>query len=259
MRLINIIENRLQALEADLVALKGFSVEVLQTLSNTYPLIDEYIYQNGKICLKEVHAGRMLQVLLAMESPSICDYESLVLLCQNISNLDVLGKKIVVLENNLYDLYPNPSNEDIPDFDIDEFESADPNVPLYAVYYSYAVKENACTLIQYIDVYSHNLPTLPLIIHADPSIVRLNESQSKAIIPELTPRLLGTLLSDISENAVKEYCTEFLINLEYINIDKLGVLAGLGNIIGKQFHFFTYPERQTVNPREELKDILKQV
>lgn len=259
MKFINIIENRLRALEADLVALKGFPVEILQTLSHTYTLIDEYIYQNSRICLKEVHAGRMLQSILALTSPSICAYESLFMLCQNISNLGVLGKKIVVLENNLYDLYPNPSNEDIPDFDLDEFESADPHAPLYASYYSYAVKGSSGTLIHYIDVSSHDLPTFPLIKLAVPSIVRLNESQSKALLPELTPRLLDTLLSDITENDVKEYRTEFLINPEYVNIEKLGVLAGLGNIIGKQFYFFTYPERKTIIPRAELKDILKLV
>lgn len=259
MILINIIENRLKDLDADLVVLKGFPVKVLQTLSNTYPLIDEYIYQNGKICLKDVHAGKMLQALLAMVSPSICAYESLVLLCQNVSNLDVLDKKIVVLENNLYDLFPNPSNEDIPDFDIDEFECADSNVPLYAAYYSYAVKGSAGTLIQYIDVCSQKILVLTLINPADPSIIRLNESQSKARLAKLTPSLLDILISDITENDVKEYCTEFIINPEYINIEKLKVLAGLGNIIGRQFHFFTYPERQTVNPREELKEILKQV
>ena len=259
MRLINIIENRLQTLDTDLVVLKGFPVDVLLSLSRTYPLIDEYIYRNGKICLEKIHAGKTLNALLALDSPSICAYESLVLLCQNVSNLDVLGKKIVVLENNLYNLYPNPSNEDIPDFDIDEFEGADTNAPLYAVFYSYAEKRSTGTYIQYIDANSHNLQTLPLIRCANPSIVKLNESQSKILLTELKPSLLDALLSDITENGVKDYCTEFLINPEHINIEKLSVLSGLGNLIGKQFLFFTYPERQTAKPREELNDILKKV
>lgn len=113
----NKIDNECQ--DYDIVVLKGISPDLIEGLGNYYSLLDDYVIENGKIVLENVNENRLMISILSTGSDklAICTIESFVKLCTQITGLSVLQKKICVLDNNMLDLYPNPSNADIPDFD----------------------------------------------------------------------------------------------------------------------------------------------
>ena len=103
----------------DIIALKGFSPNLIEGLGREFPLLDDYVIEKGKIVLENINENRLMLSILSSDSSkqSICTIESFIKLCTQITGLGVLQKKICVLENNMLELYPNPTNTDIPDFD----------------------------------------------------------------------------------------------------------------------------------------------
>ena len=149
----NKISNECQ--DYDIVVLKGFSPNLIEGLGHYYSLLDDYVIENGKVILENINENRlMLSILSASANLSICTIESFIKLCTQITGLGVLQKKICVLDNNMLDLYPNPSNADIPDFDSADFEDTEGETSLYSAFYSFCINEDNVQRVQYIDNYS---------------------------------------------------------------------------------------------------------
>ena len=102
----HIIESECQ--QYDLIVLKGFSPTILNTLANDFSMLDEYIFENGKIVLENINESRFMLSILSYSASkkAICSCESLIKMCTQIAGLDILQKKICVLENNMLELYP---------------------------------------------------------------------------------------------------------------------------------------------------------
>ena len=142
--------------EYDIVVLKGFSPDLIEELGHYYSLLDDYVIENGKVILENINENRLMLSVISANSGklSICTIESFIKLCTQITGLGVLQKKICVLDNNMLDLYPNPSNADIPDFDSADFEDTEGETSLYSAFYSFCINEDSVQRVQYIDNYS---------------------------------------------------------------------------------------------------------
>ena len=140
----------------DSAVLKGFSPDLIEGLGHYYTLLDDYVIENGRVILENINENRLMLSVLSADSCklSICTIESFIKLCTQITGLGVLQKKICVLDNNMLDLYPNPSNADIPDFDSADFEDTEGETSLYSAFYSFCINEDNVQQVQYIDNYS---------------------------------------------------------------------------------------------------------
>ena len=112
-----IIEDSCQ--DYDIIVLKGFSPILITELGEHLLLLDNYIFENGKIVLDRINANSLMLSILNCNShqKAICTCESLIMMCTQIANLNILNKRICVIDNNFFELYPNPTTSDIPDFD----------------------------------------------------------------------------------------------------------------------------------------------
>ena len=134
----------------DIVVLKGFSPSLIEGLGKEFSLLDDYVIEKGKIILENINENRLMLSILSSSSSkqSICTIESFVKLCTQITGLGVLQKKICVLENNMLELYPNPTNTDIPDFDSADFEDTEGETSLYSAFYSFCINEDGVQRVQ---------------------------------------------------------------------------------------------------------------
>lgn len=142
--------------EFDLIVLKGFSPTLIIELGKEFVLLDDYCIKDGKIVLENINESQLMLSLISYTDSrkAICTCESFIKMCTQIAGLDILRKKICVLDNNMLEMYPNPSDLDIPDFDSNDFEDTDCENALYSAFYAFCVCENGDQKIQYIDNYS---------------------------------------------------------------------------------------------------------
>lgn len=107
----------------DIIVLKGFSSDLILSLGSYYSLLDDYVIENGKIVLENINEHKLMMSIITYSdsNPSICTIESFIKMCIQIPGLDILKKGICVLDNNMLNLYPNPTNSEIPDFDSSDF------------------------------------------------------------------------------------------------------------------------------------------
>jgi len=87
----------------DLVVLKGFSPKIVNELGSSFNLLDSYIIENNKIVLENINETRLMLSILGTSTStrSICTCESFIKMCTHVAGLDILQKKIGVLDNNL--------------------------------------------------------------------------------------------------------------------------------------------------------------
>ena len=140
----------------DIIVLKGFSPSIISELGSYYSLLDSYIIEDDKISLDKINESQLMLSIIGNndEKKAVCTCESLIKMCTQITGLDILQKKICVLENNFYKLYPNPTSTDIPDFDSEDFMDTEGQTNIYCAFYSYCICEKGEQRIQYIDNYS---------------------------------------------------------------------------------------------------------
>ena len=152
----SIIKKRIDEIspEADIVILKGFPVKDILSLADEYELIDKYVIDNDKINLDKINNVILLQCIMQHTSQtSIMTYESFLDLTTMIRNLSALGKNFCVLTNNLLTRYENQTNEDIPDFDNNEFQNDFSQNSNYVKYYSFCMHINNKQYVQNIEYY----------------------------------------------------------------------------------------------------------
>lgn len=248
--------------EYDLIVLKGFFPTLLLELSDEFTLLDDYVFENEAIVLENVNESRLMLSLISYNGgkKAICTCESFIKLCTQIAGLDILGKKICILENNLLELYPNPSNVDIPDFDSNNFEDTDTDTALYSAFYSYCICENGEQRIQYIDNYSYPA----------------SSCLSKKYIAEPLPyEVEGTLYGsdelahistkDGSLNAVMEELynsmrlssCNYVVEAEEIGEERIRAFVQAAKMMGNEVKIFKVTYNLNIEPRQRLYDLLK--
>ena len=249
--------------EYDIVVLKGFSPDLIEGLGHYYSLLDDYVIENGKIILENINENRlMLSVLSAVSGKlSICTIESFIKLCTQITGLGVLQKKICVLDNNMLDLYPNPSNADIPDFDSADFEDTDGESTLYSVFYSFGINDGLKQKVQYIDNYSDSNSCVDVKYLIDPVTFTpeslISDSQDVQILSTKDGSLYNVLESLYYSMQVSK--TMYAVEVEEIGEAGIRVLVEAAKLFGCPIHMHKLSRNINVEPRKELYDLLKRV
>jgi ATP-dependent DNA helicase RecQ len=137
----------------DVLVLKGFSNELLLEIEKSYPHpIGLPLNTNSKLDL-DLISGSFTKLLIGVsgaQSKQMMDFESFFQLGKNV-NLDELGKRFLILENNLLSEYPNQSNETSEDYEDLLHEGKEIPEGNFTNFYAKATSFGEIVLIQYID------------------------------------------------------------------------------------------------------------
>lgn len=245
----------------DIIVLKGFSPNIILELGAEFSFLDDYVIENGKIELDKINeSGLMLSIISYNSSrKAICTCESLIKMCTQITGLDIIQKKICVLDNNMLELYPNPTTTDIPDFDSEDFMDTDNDTSLYSVFYSFCICEGDEQMVQYIDNYSMCNTCVTIKKLAEPYPVAITNS----IHSSHNLRLLST--KDNSLNTVMKELyydmalteNEFAVETEEAQEERILAFAQACKMLGWKISIAKITRDLNVTQRQELNDLLK--
>lgn len=245
----------------DVVVLKGFSPELILSMKDEFALIDEYVIQNNKIILENINEQQLMFSIIGQQPHQklICTCESFIKLCTQIQGLGILNKKICVLENNFFELYPNPTNQDIPDFDSDDFMNSDDETPIYSVFYSYCICSDGEQRVQYIDNYStyNSCVSIKYLAEPKPFVVADYVSDSEHVISTKDGSLnclMETLYNDMASDV-----TEFAVESEEVQEERVLALVEAGKMFGCNFRIFKINRDSNVPPRQDLIYLLRKI
>ena len=249
--------------DCEIIVLKGFSPDLIKGLGHYYPLLDDYVIEDGKIILEKIDKRKIFQSFLSADRStiSICTIESFIRLCTYISNMEIFDIRICVLDNNMLDLYPNPTNTNIPDFDSAEFEDTESDTALYSIFYSYCIIENDVQLVRYIDNYTYSnhcvvaKHLIPPVRFNPESIIEGN--QNARILSTKDGSLYNVLESLYNSMTISE--KEFAVEAEEIEENAVRVLVEAAKRFGCPIHLHILSRTLNIEPRKELFDILKTV
>lgn len=255
----HIIENECQ--HYDLVVLKGFSPTILSELANDFSMLDDYILENEKIVLENINESRFMLSILSYSASkkAICSCESLIKMCTQIAGLDILQKKICVLENNMLELYPNPTATDIPDFDSDDFMDTDGETALYCAFYSFCINEDGMQRVQYIDNYSMSNTCVTIKKLAEPLRYELSgtiHSSSDTNILSTRDGSLNTAMEYLYEN-MNLLQTEYAVEAEEADEERIRAFVTATRMFGLNVSISKVTRDLNIQPRQELYDLLK--
>lgn len=257
----NKIENECQI--HDIIVLKGFSPALISELGREYHLLDDYVIEDGKIILENINENRLMISILSSDSTkkSICSIESFIKMCTHITGLSVLNKNICVLDNNMLELNPNPSNADIPDFDSKDFEDTEGETTLFSAFYSFCINEEGLQRVQYIDNYSDSntcveikdlIPPVPFVPDgtiSDRDDVQILSTKDGSLYRELESLYMS----------MKTTSTEFAVEAEEIDEKGIRAFVQAAKLFGCSIHMYKLSRVINVEPRKELYDYLKKV
>lgn len=245
----------------DLIVLKGFSPILISELAEDFSILDDYIIENGRIVLENINESHFMLSVLSYNMPkkAICTCESLIKMCTQVAGLDILQKKICVLDNNMLELYPNPTTTDIPDFDSDEFMDTDGETALYCAFYSFCISENGEQKVQYIDNYSMSNTCVTIKKLAEPTSYELSGATNTA--DNVT--ILST--KDGSLNAVMERLyhdmkiedVEYAVEVEESEEESIRAFIHATKMFGLKIQMSKVVRDLNVEPRIELYQLLK--
>lgn len=256
----DIIDNKC---DAALVVLKGFSPDLITKLSKFFPLIDDYVFRNGKIALEKTNETRLMLSILQLRAndKAICTCESFVKMCNQIRGLGILKKKIVILENNLLELYPNPSDSDIPDFDSEGFQDSDVETALYCNFYSFCIHDGDVQYIQYIDNYSMSNSCVAIKKLAEPkpynTVGLVDESCGLKLLSSKDGSLSAILNQLYYSMSLTE--THYAVEAEEADDEMVRTFVEASSIMGFKVTLSKLSRELAVKPRKELYEVLKQV
>ena len=249
--------------ECDIVVLKGFSPDLIAGLGHYYSLLDDYVIENGKIILENINENRLMLSVLSSSSDklSICTIESFIKLCTQITGLGVLQKKICVFNNNMLELYPNPSNADIPDFDSADFEDTEGETSLYSAFYSFCINEDSVQRVQYIDNYTDSNSCVDKVELISPEPFKpdslISDSHDVQILSTKDGSLFRVLESLYSTMRISN--SEFAVEAEEIEETGVKVFVKASKLFGCPIHLHKISRNISVKPRQDLYALLKSV
>lgn len=249
--------------DCNVIVLKGFSPELVEGLGKYYAFLDDYVIENGKIHLENINENRLMLSILSSDNTniSICTVESFIKLSTQITGLGVLNKKICVLDNNMLELYPNPTNTDIPDFDSVDFEDTDSETSLYSAFYSFCINEDGIQRVQYIDNYSNSNSCVDIIELIPPVSFKPDSLISDTRGIQILSTKDGTL-NDMLESLYQTMTissVDFAVEAEEIDEPKVRVFAEASRVFGCPVHLHKISRTINIEPRQELYDLLKSV
>lgn len=248
--------------EFKLIALKGFAPSLIVELGKSFCLLDSYAIRNDKVILEDINEIQLMLSIMNYNDnkPAICTIESLIKLCAYVK-LDVFRTNICVLENNFCELYPNPSNANIPDFDSDNIMDADMDNAPYCAYYSYCVEVNGVQFVQYIDNYSINSKNISVKKLAKPiSNYHFDISENISGSRHISAKdgSLDSILAELYDSmSLSE--TEFMIEPEEENNERVLTLLGAANMLNCNIHISIISRNLEVTPRQELYVFLNRI
>lgn len=249
--------------EADIVVLKGFSPSIIEELGKEYTLLDDYVIENEKIDLENVNEKRLMISIIQHSGPTkaICTCESFIKLCTQIAGMDILNKKICVLDNNMMELYPNPTTTDIPDFDSADFEDTDNDTQLYSAFYSYCINEGNVQRVQYINNYSESNSCVEIKKLVEPlPFVTLESTNSPGDIKVLSTKdgSLATIMEHLY-NSMSLTDSKYAVESEEIDEECVRVFVQASNLFGYPVGIYRISRDISIEPRPELYEVLKKV
>lgn len=247
----------------DIVVLKGFYPGLIKELGNTFNLLDSYVIEQGRISLDKVNESRFMMSILNSNTSSIqiCTCESLIKLSTSINGLDILQKKICVLENNMLELYPNPTDIDIPDFDSDAFMNTDGESSLYGIFYAYCICENGEQKVQYIDNYSMSNSCISIKKLAEPisfNTLGITDANYKIDVLSTRDGSLDLVMRKLYDTMNLDQ-QQFAIEVEELENEKIGVFVSVAKMLGLQLKLYTICRDLNIQPRDDLYPILKHI
>lgn len=251
--------------EWDVLVLKGFPVGMMLEISEVYPLLDTEIYVSGKLDLKKINGPQLLiKMLTSGEQKSVMSYESFLNMSNSMRDLKLLNKKLCIFENNMLLRIENPSTQNIPDFDSEEFLSTDYQDTEASLYYAYCSHTDGKQYVEYLGnalTNDEGLAYKKLIKPADVVIeVACKDIADVAPLLSVADKSVYTELEncfwrgELSSNIYVVDHTEFKDNKE-----AYGTLVAAGRMIGKDVHIAYYDETDHSEIRPELYDILHEV
>lgn len=248
--------------EYDLIVLKGFSPALLWELRNEFVLLDDYCIENEKIVLENINESRLMLSIISHseDKKAICTCESFIKMCTQVTGLDILGKKICVFDNNLLDMYPNPSNVDVPDFDSKEFEDTDNETALYSAFYSFCLCENGEQRVQYIDNYSYTSTScLTKKYLAEPLPYKIaGTSYGSDRFKHISTKdgSLNAVMEELYNSMCLSSC-DYIVEAEEIDEERVRAFVQAAQIIGYNVRIFKVTRELNIEPRQQLFDLLK--
>lgn len=240
----------------DIIVLKGFEPRHIVELGSEFLLLDNYAIEENKIQLEKIDVNKFLLSSLQLTQKAVCTCESFIDMCTKY-NLDSFPKKICVLENNFFELYPNPTNINIPDFDSDEFMDMESS-SLYSLFYSYCICENGKQLVQYIDNYSmFSCITVKNIVESHRLHFEGNATNLDGLkFISKKDNSLNIVLSELYERMTLE-SRDFVIDTEEENDLRMQLLVPAAEMMGLKIRLHKISRDLTVEPRKDLYDLLK--
>lgn len=249
--------------EFDLIVLKGFSPTLIIELGKEFVLLDDYCIKDGKIVLENINESQLMLSLISYTDSrkAICTCESFIKMCTQIAGLDILRKKICVLDNNMLEMYPNPSGLDIPDFDSNDFEDTDCENALYSAFYAFCVCENGDQKIQYIDNYSMSKNCVKRIYIAEPKPYDIEGTVNETIDYKLVSTRDGSLnavMEELYNNMVLPF-VNYIVEAEEVEEERIMAFVQASKMMGQECHIFKVTHDLNIKPRQSIVDVLKRV
>lgn len=247
----------------NLIVLKGFSPSIISELGRYYPLLDDYVIDNGVINLDNINANRLLLSILGMpvDETAICTCESFINFCSNFVSLDFLNKKIGVLENNWLSHYPNPTSCNILDYDSDEFQDVETDTPVYGLFYSDCQICNGVAKIQYINNVPTDATCVTQLFLTEPRPISVCSfiEENKAI-PLLSSKD-GSVFYYLNElyDTMQVGVYSFEVLAEELEDEYIQTFVTAAIKLGYNINIYQRPEFRPLTLRSEFLDILKSV
>ena len=247
----------------DIIVLKGFSPEIITSLKSDFSLLDDNVISDNKIDLKKINESNLMCAIMNHNgsSKAICTCESFVKLCTMVNNLDIFQKKFCVFENNMMELYPNPSKCDIPDYDSKEFEENNNNTDLYSTFYSFSINDEGKQLVQYIDNYSETNKCVDIIGFIPDNKITIEKLTKK----HSDIKLLSTKDGSLSHIMERLYNTmniderEFYILPEDFKELSIRIFINAARLFGCPVTLYQLSRNINIEPRKELYSVLKKI
>ena len=264
--IIDLISNRINSLteQGDVIILKGFPSKVIlqvaeQTACHVY---DDYIYTDRGLDLSLALkcAGQIMSNLYQANGVAgIISYESFIAFAASFNNLDILGKKFIIVENNILLRFENPSTESIPDFDSRDFQDEQSSNASYTLFYSFCQHLNGKEYVQYNDQVfenSHCIQTVPVVEPRCPSFHNIVENNLPVLSSD--DESVSLCLEYIFNNGTLPHA-KFAIDKQHSNEEWVAILAGLAPLLNSKIQFAIFENSVHQEIRPELYDILNRI
>jgi superfamily II DNA or RNA helicase len=250
------------ALKCDVLVLKGFPVSTIQELSKEYKLLDEQVYDNGKINLNNINSSILLSSIMTLSSErkGILCYESFIEMTSTFRNLSILNKRFYVVNNNFLSIYPNPTNQDLPDYDSPEFMNNSSANEKYVAYYSLCKHIDGKQFIQYNEAALDESDNYSLVDLLSPVDVHIEKSNPRRELPKLASDddSIDDALLEIYEKGKLSY-NSFQIEERDKADSRLGALCHIAKILRIPLKIYVDHFKIEEEERQELKKLLKKI